>query len=141
MEALAKQTYVEYLLDTLLSASIEERAALIIEKAKDVNALEQRIGSFAAPAYAYVESDINAEETTETAEDESADAESDTEESASEDKDADTSDSDDSTEDESGSSALTPDGNLTLVDDIGTDSESGKQFITVVTKSGNVRYR
>lgn len=97
-------------------------------------------GSFAAPAYAYVENDVNAEETTETAEDESADVESDTEESASENTDADTGDSDDSTEDESNSSALTLDGNLTLVDDIGTDSESGKQFITVVTKSGNYFY-
>ncbi|MCC8029237.1 MAG: DUF4366 domain-containing protein, partial [Lachnospiraceae bacterium] len=97
-------------------------------------------GTFAAPAYAYVESDINAEETTEIAEDESADAESDTAESASEDTDADTGDSDDSTEEDNSTSALTPDGNLTLVDDIGTDSESGKQFITVVTKSGNYFY-
>lgn len=32
---------------------------------------------------------------------------------------------------------LTPDGNLTLVDDI---SKSGKQFITVVTKTGNYFY-
>lgn len=34
---------------------------------------------------------------------------------------------------------LTPEGNLTLVDDI-TDSESGKEFITVVTKNGNYFY-
>ncbi len=94
-------------------------------------------GTFAAPAYAYVENDVNAEETTETAEDESADAESDAEEYASEDTDADTGDS---TEEDNSSSALTPDGNLTLVDDIGTDSESGKQFITVVTKNGNYFY-
>lgn len=33
--------------------------------------------------------------------------------------------------------ALTPDGNLTLVDDL---TEDGKQFITVVTKSGNYFY-
>lgn len=33
---------------------------------------------------------------------------------------------------------LTPDGNLTLVDDIST--KSGKQFITVVTKNGNYFY-
>lgn len=97
-------------------------------------------GTFAAPAYAYVENDVNAEETTKTAENESADAESDTEELASEDTDADTGDSDDSTKEDNNSSALTPDGNLTLVDDIGTDSESGKQFITVVTKSGNYFY-
>ena len=36
--------------------------------------------------------------------------------------------------------ALTPDGNLTLVDDIGSDTGSGKQFITVETKSGNYFY-
>ena len=35
--------------------------------------------------------------------------------------------------------ALTPDGNLSLVDDIGRTA-SGKQFITVQTKSGNVFY-
>ena len=36
--------------------------------------------------------------------------------------------------------ALTPDGNLTLVDDYGSTNKSGKQFITVVTKSGNYFY-
>ena len=36
--------------------------------------------------------------------------------------------------------ALTPDGNLTLIDDIGSSTESGKQFITVETKNGNVFY-
>lgn len=35
---------------------------------------------------------------------------------------------------------LTPDGNLTLVDDYGSPDKSGKQFITVVTKSGNYFY-
>ena len=35
---------------------------------------------------------------------------------------------------------LTPDGNMTLVDDYGAPSQSGKQFITVVTKSGNYFY-
>lgn len=35
---------------------------------------------------------------------------------------------------------LTPDGNLTLVDDYGSPSKSGKQFITVVTKAGNYFY-
>ena len=39
-----------------------------------------------------------------------------------------------------GSAALTPDGNLTLIDDIGSTTQSGKQFITVETKSGNVFY-
>ena len=38
------------------------------------------------------------------------------------------------------SPALTPDGNLTLIDDIGSATASGKQFITVETKSGNVFY-
>lgn len=38
------------------------------------------------------------------------------------------------------SAALTPDGNLTLIDDIGSTTQSGKQFITVETKSGNVFY-
>lgn len=37
-------------------------------------------------------------------------------------------------------SALTPDGNLTLVDDIGTASGAGQQFITLVTKAGNTFY-
>ena len=37
-------------------------------------------------------------------------------------------------------SALTPDGNLTLIDDIGSSAASGKQFITVETKTGNVFY-
>lgn len=36
--------------------------------------------------------------------------------------------------------ALTPDGNLTLVDDIGSSSGAGKQFITLVTKNGNYFY-
>lgn len=35
---------------------------------------------------------------------------------------------------------LTPDGNLTLVDDISGEQTSDKQFITVVTKSGNYFY-
>lgn len=39
-----------------------------------------------------------------------------------------------------GSAALTPDGNLTLIDDIGSTAQSGKQFITVETKTGNVFY-
>lgn len=35
---------------------------------------------------------------------------------------------------------LTPDGNLTLVDDYGSVEAGGKQFITVVTKAGNYFY-
>ena len=35
---------------------------------------------------------------------------------------------------------LTPDGNMTLVDDYGSIEAGGKQFITVVTKTGNYFY-
>ena len=38
------------------------------------------------------------------------------------------------------SDALTPDGNLSLIDDLGSMAGSGKQFITVETKTGNVFY-
>ena len=41
----------------------------------------------------------------------------------------------------SGGAALTPDGNLSLIDDIGGSTRSDKQFITVETKNGNVFYR
>lgn len=45
-------------------------------------------------------------------------------------------------EDNASSDALTPDGNLTLVDDYTEQNEdgSGKQFITVTTKNGNYFY-
>lgn len=36
--------------------------------------------------------------------------------------------------------ALTPDGNLTLIDDVGSSMGAGKQFITAVTKNGNYFY-
>ena len=36
--------------------------------------------------------------------------------------------------------ALSPDGNLSLIDDIGSATASGKQFITVESKNGNVFY-
>ena len=35
---------------------------------------------------------------------------------------------------------LTPEGNMTLVDDVESESEENKQFITVVTKDGNYFY-
>ena len=38
------------------------------------------------------------------------------------------------------SEPLTPDGNLTLIDDIGSAFGAGKQFITVATKGGNTFY-
>lgn len=41
---------------------------------------------------------------------------------------------------ESAGNGLTPAGNLTLVDDYGTATGEGKQFITLVTKSGNYFY-
>ena len=40
----------------------------------------------------------------------------------------------------SGGTALTPDGNLSLIDDMGSSTRSGKQFITVETKNGNMFY-
>ena len=40
----------------------------------------------------------------------------------------------------SGGAALTPDGNLSLIDDIGSSTRSGKQFITVETRNGYVFY-
>ena len=40
----------------------------------------------------------------------------------------------------SGDAALTPDGNLSLIDDIGSSTRSGKQFITVETRNGNMFY-
>ena len=40
----------------------------------------------------------------------------------------------------SGGAALTPDGNLSLIDDIGSSTRSGKQFITVETRNGSVFY-
>lgn len=36
--------------------------------------------------------------------------------------------------------ALTPDGNMTLIDDYGSSTGAGKQFITLTTKSGNYFY-
>lgn len=45
-----------------------------------------------------------------------------------------------SMQDEKSSAPLTPDGNMTLVDDIGSSTGAGKQFITLVTKNGNYFY-
>lgn len=82
------------------------------------------VGMFSTTAFAYVDESAVAEtETiTETQVETKAETETDTE----------------STE-ETGN-ALTPDGNLTLVDDVGESSGTGKQFVTLVTKSGNYFY-
>ncbi|MCD8159615.1 MAG: DUF4366 domain-containing protein [Clostridiales bacterium] len=44
------------------------------------------------------------------------------------------------TTDDATSDGLTPDGNLTLVDDIGSTTEAGQQFITLQSKDGNTFY-
>ena len=48
VEALQQQSYIEYLLDILLTGSIVERAALVAEHGKEVRKIEQRISEFAA---------------------------------------------------------------------------------------------
>lgn len=79
-------------------------------------ALLLSVGMFSTTAFAYV--------------DESAAAEPTTEESVEETE----------PETEEPMNPLTPDGNLTLVDDEGSITGKGKQFITVVTKAGNYFY-
>lgn len=46
--ALSNQEYIEYLLDLLLSDSIEERAFVVAEYGKEVRKIEQRISEFIA---------------------------------------------------------------------------------------------
>ena len=48
VEALQKQDYIGYLLDVLLSGTMEEKAALVAEQGKEVIRIEQRISEFAA---------------------------------------------------------------------------------------------
>ena len=48
VEALQKQSHVEYLLDVLLFGETEEKAALIADYGKDVIQLEQRMAELAA---------------------------------------------------------------------------------------------
>lgn len=81
------------------------------------------MGVLSVNAYAY--SDENAAAVTETVQEETAPEETATEEE---------------TPVEESMEALTPDGNLTLVDDIGSTTDAGKQFITLVTKNGNYFY-
>ena len=48
VEALHRHPYIEYLLDLILSASIEERAFVVAEYGKEVKKIEQRISEFTA---------------------------------------------------------------------------------------------
>ena len=48
VEALQKQSHVEYLLDVLLFSDMRERAALIASYGKEVRNLERRMADFAA---------------------------------------------------------------------------------------------
>ena len=48
VEALQQKTYIEYLLDTLLSDRIEERAVVVAEYGKEVRKSERRISEFTA---------------------------------------------------------------------------------------------
>ena len=52
VEALQKQDYVDYLLDTLLSPDMEERAALIASYGKEVRTIERRMAELEAGAAA-----------------------------------------------------------------------------------------
>ena len=45
-EALQKMDYVEYLLDELISGTLEERTAIVKEKEKDLAGLEKKIATF-----------------------------------------------------------------------------------------------
>ena len=48
VEALQKQNYVDYLLDTLLFSDMEERASLIASHGKEVSTIERRMADLAA---------------------------------------------------------------------------------------------
>jgi len=45
-EALQKMDYVEYLLDELISGTLEERTAIVKEKEKELSGLEKKIAAF-----------------------------------------------------------------------------------------------
>ncbi|MGL5514369.1 MAG: DUF4366 domain-containing protein [Sporomusa sp.] len=78
------------------------------------------IAAFPLSAFAYVEEEATTETTTET--EAAGEQEQETEETT------------------INPVSLTPDGNLTLVDDIEGEQAEDKQFITVVTKNGNYFY-
>ena len=82
------------------------------------------VGMFSTTAFAYVDESAVAE--TETITETQVETKEETE-------------TDTKSAEETGN-ALTPDGNLTLVDDVGESSGTGKQFVTLVTKSGNYFY-
>lgn len=82
------------------------------------------LGVFSTTAFAYVDESATTETVPETVVEETV------EETTSEETEEATEPMD----------SLTPDGNLTLVDDEGSATGAGKQFITVVTKSGNYFY-
>ena len=48
VEALQKQDYIGYLLDVLLSGTMEEKAAVVADQGKEVIQIEQRISEFTA---------------------------------------------------------------------------------------------
>ena len=48
VEALQQKSYIEYLLDSLLSDNIEERASVVAGYGKEVRKIEQRISEFTA---------------------------------------------------------------------------------------------
>ena len=48
VEALQKKPYTEYLLDILLSGSMEERASVVVQYGKEVRKIEQQISEFTA---------------------------------------------------------------------------------------------
>lgn len=81
------------------------------------------VGMFSTTAFAYVDESAVAE--TETVTETGVETETETENEPEEAEEGE---------------ALTPDGNLTLVDDVGETSGTGKQFVTLVTKSGNYFY-
>lgn len=82
------------------------------------------VGMFSTTAFAYVDESAVAETETVTETTVEIETEEETENESTEETD----------------DALTPDGNLTLVDDVGETSGTGKQFVTLVTKSGNYFY-